>query len=74
MLGKHRLAQVDARACQRFVDTLARKGLAPKTVRSRYGTLTLILGMARAQGLARPFEDVRLPRVDVAELVIPTPA
>jgi len=30
--------------------------------------------MARAQGLARPVERVRLPRVEGAELVIPTPA
>jgi integrase len=74
MLGRHRLAQVDAGTVQRFVDGLTRKGLAPKTVRGVYGTLSLILGMARRDGLARPVEGVRLPRVERVELVIPTPA
>ena len=57
--------------CQRFVDGLNRKGLAPKTVRGVYGTLSLILSMARRDGLARPVEGVRLPRVERGELLIP---
>ena len=72
-LGRHRLAQIDAGTCQRFVDGLNRKGLAPKTVRGVYGTLSLILSMARRDGLARPVEGVRLPRVERGELLIPTP-
>ena len=59
MLGRYRLAHIDAAACQRFVDELNRRGLAPKTVRGVYGTLSLVLGMARRDGLARPVEGVR---------------
>jgi integrase len=72
-LGHLRLVQIDARAVQRFVDALARDGLAPKTVRSVHGTLSLVLGMAARYGLAGTAEGVRLPRVRRAELTIPTP-
>jgi integrase len=73
MLGRQRLATIDARVCQRFVDALTRKGKSPKTVRSTYGALSLVLGMARTHGLAHPVEGVRLPRVERGELLIPTP-
>ena len=71
-LGRQRLLAVDQRAVQRFVDSLTRKGLSPKTVRGVHGTLSLILRMAAGYGFARPVERVRLPRVERGELVIPT--
>jgi len=54
MLGRLRLAQVDSAACQRFVDSLGRKGLAPKTIRGIHGTLSLVLGMARRDASLDP--------------------
>jgi integrase len=73
LLGDQRLIALDQRACQRFVDRLSTRGLAPKTTRCIYGTLSLILRMAAGYGMCRPVERVRLPRVERSELLIPIP-
>ena len=73
LLGGQRLIALDQRACQRLVDQLSRRGLAPKTVGCIYGTLSLVLRMAAGYRLCPPPERVRLPRVEPYELRIPTP-
>jgi integrase len=75
-LGRAPLVSLDARAVQRFVDGLSRSGLSPRTVRGVHGTLSVILTAAVGYGVARPIPRgiVRLPRIPVRRMLVPTPA
>lgn len=62
-LGKRKLADVVHSEVQAWVNGLAKRGLAPSTVRTQFSTLRAVFNQARKDGLIMrsPVEDIDLP-------------